>query len=912
MPDNRIQRIIDLVSNVNPGQIAIEPVADPDLGNILAGYKDAAGNVHKHLNKDEAARVEYLDIIQNGHACVPGRLCYDSATNGLTFGLSTSVSLNVGEEFLFRARNNEGSEITNGQVVYLSGAQGTNPLIALADKDTTDAYDVLGVATEDIADSGFGYTTAAGHVRGIDMSAFTTGDELWLGDDGAMQSTQPNAPAASVYMGIVLDDHATQGEMLARVRPIPKLWELSDVDRSVVLSDGDAYRWVAANNRFELSTLLTAADVVTSLDVEGAAGGALQGDLKFYTSAGVFIDKAADGFIFSALFADTIYLADSVSLVEGTYVSGDVDDTHTINLVGYVLDETAGSPGYDLRLNYSSVNGIDKIQAHILYDAVSGHTVAIQLYNYNTTSFDTFTTFTTSVGYQTFDVPVADDTNYIDGSGNAVLRFYHAASGLASHELTHDYAVLVESTGGGGGGQAVLAQRAIGFGDSSNELTGDATNFFYDSSIRQMQLGAGTPAYITTDTDSLYTAGQVEFSNDAHFAGGALFHSTVRVDDDRLFTLGDSSDAQLEFDTAQTNDALALWLPNATKSLMVSTVAGQGTDYGLGLYTMPTVVILSETASTDANQRIEFAHTGSDALYRTYEGSHQYSDAYLIASTNWAGDRIRLFDSTAEVDSLYALLSNAEGSIAAAIIAASQVGGGGSLDDAYNNGATITVDDTRVGFIVPASATNGAVDIANNEATNSSDLVTLYNAGDGHTFDMNGDMWSYASGKNTMQAIGDAEITSQSAIILTSGVGTGGGIQMYGFTEGIDITGICHGAAQYLGFSATSLAGFNLGVIDLDFATGSDKRYVNATQDVTEIAVVDPIATGDFYLRITASGGTRTVANLTSSTSTPFTFIGNYDLNTESVAIASGDTLVLKMIFHGTSLGWDVQAVTEV
>lgn len=63
------------------------------------------------------------------------------------------------------------------------------------------------------------------------------------------------------------------------------------------------------------------------------------------------------------------------------------------------------------------------------------------------------------------------------------------------------------TSGGGGGGSATLPQHAIGFGDASNILTGDAVNFFYDTSSKVFQIGypGSTTSFILDGMNSLYT-----------------------------------------------------------------------------------------------------------------------------------------------------------------------------------------------------------------------------------------------------------------------------------------------------------------------------------------------------------------------------------------------------------------------
>lgn len=137
---------------------------------------------------------------------VVGGMYWDATNNTISVPLTTDVNLQIGQESLVRARNNTGSTVTNGQVVYIAGAQGNNPTIGLADADSASTSQVIGVATEDIADNGTGFVTVSGVVNGVNTSSWNAGDKLYLSTtNGQLTNTPPTPPHISVMVGTALN-----------------------------------------------------------------------------------------------------------------------------------------------------------------------------------------------------------------------------------------------------------------------------------------------------------------------------------------------------------------------------------------------------------------------------------------------------------------------------------------------------------------------------------------------------------------------------------------------------------------------------------------------------------------------------------------------------------------------------------
>jgi len=140
--------------------------------------------------------------------------------------------------------------------------------------------------------------------------------------------------------------------------------------------------------------------------------------------------------------------ADSVTLDVGTSANSvaDLQTAHDGNT--YDIAEVAGAPGIDLKVDFVNITAFNWVQIIAYYDGGATHSVSIQLYNWNTTSWDTFDSqdgVEKSMTDHSFFVP--DDSNYIGTGGDAGkvrIRFNHTQSGNASHDEYIDVVALYQ------------------------------------------------------------------------------------------------------------------------------------------------------------------------------------------------------------------------------------------------------------------------------------------------------------------------------------------------------------------------------------------------------------------------------------------------------------------------------------
>lgn len=152
---------------------------------------------------------------------VNGTMYWDATHVTPRVQLNSSVTMEMGQELLVRARNNTGVEINDGQVVYINDAQGNNPTIALANADSISTSDVIGMATENIPQNGTGFVTAFGNVNGINTSGYNNGDALYLSaTPGQLTNAIPSPPHNVVYVGKALNSTNNGRIFVSPARPL--------------------------------------------------------------------------------------------------------------------------------------------------------------------------------------------------------------------------------------------------------------------------------------------------------------------------------------------------------------------------------------------------------------------------------------------------------------------------------------------------------------------------------------------------------------------------------------------------------------------------------------------------------------------------------------------------------------------
>jgi len=171
-----------------------------------------------------SALFDYIDFNTSWSGTMQeGRLAWDTDNGTAQLGMPGGVvNQQLGMEIFTPRGKAIGSNINNGQLIYISGASGSKPEMTLAKADASaTSKGTIAMATEDITENQFGYYTAIGEVREIPVptATFSDGDILYLSDAtaGSFTNVSPVAPSFIIKIGYVMRAHNTEGVVFVAI-----------------------------------------------------------------------------------------------------------------------------------------------------------------------------------------------------------------------------------------------------------------------------------------------------------------------------------------------------------------------------------------------------------------------------------------------------------------------------------------------------------------------------------------------------------------------------------------------------------------------------------------------------------------------------------------------------------------------
>ena len=181
----------------------------------------------------------------------------DSSVTVTTTGATADLAVYSSPRLIAQVRNETGATLAKGTVVYINGAAGNKATVtkAIATGDSTSAQ-TFGLILADISTNNNGYAILAGDIAGLDTSAFTAGQQLYLSSTtaGAYTSTKQYAPNHLVYIGVVTRSHVNQGSIEVRIQNGYEMDELHNVSAQSP-SNGQVLIYNESTSLWEKNTL---------------------------------------------------------------------------------------------------------------------------------------------------------------------------------------------------------------------------------------------------------------------------------------------------------------------------------------------------------------------------------------------------------------------------------------------------------------------------------------------------------------------------------------------------------------------------------------------------------------------------------------------------------------------------------
>jgi hypothetical protein len=306
--------------------------------------------------------------------------------NGGIVSTTQQFEGDINGAILQKAFNNTAGVLSKGQVVYLPGGNnGDNPYIELAQANSASTMSAIGIIKEDIDPSTLGEVITSGELTGLNLTGFTTGDELYVSDvaAGSFKNAAPRTEANLIQkIGKVIKG-GNGGALTVlgafRSNQVPNLNEGSmflgssnndtttlsiGADHSVLKSDGTTASW---GDPFSITTTGTSGAATFS-------AGTL--NIPNYATGGSAIDT---GFTPLSIYSSTGFSATAQTLLVQSVCDVDV----SINSVDiFRASATVGTPVITIAVYSGTITNPGA--ATLLQSKTSGTLVA----GINTITFD--------------------------------------------------------------------------------------------------------------------------------------------------------------------------------------------------------------------------------------------------------------------------------------------------------------------------------------------------------------------------------------------------------------------------------------------------------------------------------------------------------------------------------------------
>ena len=122
-------------------------------------------------------------------------LTWDDSTNILS--IATRFEGDIDGALLQKVQIKEVGGVSKGDVVYISGGTGDNPEVKKAQANASITMPALGIMKNNTAEDAIGECVTSGEITGLNLTGFSTGDELFVSSTtaGGFQTSAPTGEA---------------------------------------------------------------------------------------------------------------------------------------------------------------------------------------------------------------------------------------------------------------------------------------------------------------------------------------------------------------------------------------------------------------------------------------------------------------------------------------------------------------------------------------------------------------------------------------------------------------------------------------------------------------------------------------------------------------------------------------------
>ena len=162
------------------------------------------------------------------------KMRWDNELGTVVLGMYDAVPNELGFKNFWLVKNQTGSTITKGSIVYANGTVGSSGRITVAKfiaNGTIDAKYLLGITAHDLTDGEDGYVISFGKIRQVNTDTFAAGAILYPSPTtaGVWTDVEPIAPNIDMPIGFCINSSSNNGTIAIRVASGYSLNELHDV-----------------------------------------------------------------------------------------------------------------------------------------------------------------------------------------------------------------------------------------------------------------------------------------------------------------------------------------------------------------------------------------------------------------------------------------------------------------------------------------------------------------------------------------------------------------------------------------------------------------------------------------------------------------------------------------------------------
>ena len=200
----------------------------------------------------------------------------------------------------------------------------------------------------------------------------------------------------------------------------------------------------------------------------------------------------------------TTYYPSISAVTGGSYTdTSDITDAWYYDTPSLNFSEGGGAAPLDIYFNFTAVDDFSQLVIREYYVGSASHHIQIQIWDYDSSSWEDYFEFVGQNGYTVLTIPAYDSADHIDPvDNNVTIRLHQIQNGVSSHRLYTDFIWLID--GGNVGSSTNLdgyAKYLFGYNNFAGNGSFRTSSTVCDSNGCINDLWTNNSGEITTDSN---------------------------------------------------------------------------------------------------------------------------------------------------------------------------------------------------------------------------------------------------------------------------------------------------------------------------------------------------------------------------------------------------------------------------